>query len=464
MNSIEQAIERIRAGGMVVVVDDEDRENEGDLIMAAQHVTPKAITFMARQACGLICLALTGQQLDQLRVPLMVPDEASGDSFKTAFTITIEAASGVTTGISAADRARTVLLASNPDSSPKVITTPGHIFPLRARPGGVLERPGHTEAAVELASLAGLWPAGVICEIMDEDGTMMRLPRLREFAQIHDLPLISIADLITYRQSLSSDRTTLDVPASCSSLPFSYNSAEPIIEQVASTRLPTERGEWHVVAYRNHLDGLEHLAFVMGEVDNGASVLVRAHSECLTGDVFGSKRCDCGEQLDRAMGQIAQEGRGVLLYLRQEGRGIGLVNKLRAYALQDVGLDTVEANQHLGLPADSRDYQVAAEMLQALGVQSVRLLTNNPRKVTGLNEWGLDVVERVPIEIPANTENLHYLETKQHKLGHLLHVSPTSNDHQAMTALPSSIFNNYGIVNSKQETVNRKQEIGNRKQ
>lgn len=423
MNSIEQAIEAIRAGGMIVVVDDEDRENEGDLVMAAQKATAQAITFMARQGCGLICLPLMGQQLDHLGVPLMVANDVSGDSFKTAFTITIEATKGVTTGISAADRAKTILAASNPSSSPEAITTPGHIFPLRARPGGVLERPGHTEASVDLARLAGLWPAGVICEIMDEDGTMMRLPRLREFARDHDLPLISIEDLIAYRQSHDAtpiyDAERLAQPSTA------------LIERAASTRLPTESGTWHVTVYRSPSNQREHLALVMGEVDDGSPVMVRAHSECLTGDVFGSQRCDCGPQLARAMQRIEEEGRGILLYLRQEGRGIGLANKLQAYALQDLGLDTVEANQHLGFPADARDYQVAAEMLKASGVQRVRLFTNNPRKVAGLAEWGIDIVERLPIEIQASNENLRYLQTKQHKLGHLLNGLPITNGYHA---------------------------------
>lgn len=423
MNSIEQAIDAIRAGGMIVVVDDEDRENEGDLVMAAQKVTTQAITFMARQGCGLICLPLMGEQLDHLGVPLMVANDASGDSFKTAFTISIEATEGVTTGISAADRAKTILAASNPSSSPEAITTPGHIFPLRARPGGVLERSGHTEASVDLARLAGLWPAGVICEIMDEDGTMMRLPRLREFVRRHDLPIISIEDLIAYRQS--HDATPI---YDTSLLP---QRSKALIERVASTRLPTEFGRWHVTVYRSPSDQREHLALVMGAVDDGSPVMVRAHSECLTGDVFGSQRCDCGPQLARAMQRIEEEGRGVLLYLRQEGRGIGLANKLQAYALQDLGLDTVEANQHLGFPADARDYQVAAEMLKASGVQRVRLLTNNPRKVAGLAEWDIDIVERLPIEIEASTENLHYLQTKQHKLGHLLNGLPITNGYHA---------------------------------
>jgi 3,4-dihydroxy 2-butanone 4-phosphate synthase/GTP cyclohydrolase II len=433
MNSIKQAIERIRAGGMVIVVDDESRENEGDLVMAAERVTPQAITFMARQGCGLICLSLTGEQLDHLGIPLMVPHDASGDAFKTAFTISIEAANGVTTGISAADRARTILVASHPASKAEGIITPGHIFPLRARAGGVLERPGHTEASVDLARLAGLWPAGVICEIMDEDGTMMRLPRLKEFARLHDLPIITIEDLIATRKK--HDPSIIHQREALTAL-----SREPIIEGVARARLPTEHGTWHVhVAHVAPVDGQEHLAIVMGSVDDGSPVIVRVHSECITGDVFGSKRCDCGPQLERAMQQIAQEGRGIVLYLRQEGRGIGLVNKLRAYALQDLGFDTVEANQHLGFSADERSYQVAAEMLSALGVQSVRLLTNNPRKVTGLAEWGIDVVERIPIEIISNAENSRYLQTKQHKLGHLFSVPITNSHHPLRVSTISRI-------------------------
>ncbi len=426
MNSIEQAIEVIRAGGMIVVVDDENRENEGDLVMAAQKATPEAITFMARQGCGLICLPLTEEQLDHLGVPLMVDDDANGDSFKTAFTVSIEATEGVTTGISAADRAKTILDASNPNSSPTAITTPGHIFPLRAQPGGVLRRPGHTEASVDLARLAGLWPAGVICEIMDEDGTMMRLPRLREFARLHDLLIISIEDLIAYRKVHDVTPITSINEAELITTP-----SQRLIEQVASTRLPTQSGIWHVIVYSTPSDKREHLALVMGKVDDGSPVLVRAHSECLTGDVFGSQRCDCGPQLAYAMQQIEKEGRGILLYLRQEGRGIGLTSKLQAYALQDLGLDTVEANQHLGFPADGRSYQVAAEMLKASGVQNIRLLTNNPRKVAGLAECGIEIVERLPIEVEASTENLRYLQTKQHKLGHILSGLPTTNGYHA---------------------------------
>lgn len=397
MDSVDVAIEGIRRGRMVVVVDDESRENEGDLIIAAEWITPEAVTFMARRASGLICLALTGEQLDRLGIPMMVPPATSGDRFRTAYTITIEAADGVTTGISAADRARTIRAASNPASRPDAITMPGHIQPLRARDGGVLARPGHTEAAVDLARLAGLWPAGVICEIMDDDGTMMRLPRLREFARAHSLPLISIADLIAYRRC-----------------------AEREVERVATSRVPTAWGEFEVIAYRSRADGRDHLALVMGLINDGDPVLTRIHSECLTGDVLGSRRCDCGAQLDQAMTMIARAGRGVLLYLRQEGRGIGLANKLRAYALQDQGLDTVEANECLGFPPDAREYGVAAAMLQDLSVRAVRLLTNNPVKLSALRERGIAVVERLPIETPVTAENQRYLETKRQKLGHLL--------------------------------------------
>ncbi|MCZ7568639.1 MAG: bifunctional 3,4-dihydroxy-2-butanone-4-phosphate synthase/GTP cyclohydrolase II [Ardenticatenaceae bacterium] len=395
--SIERAVETIRGGGMVVVVDDEGRENEGDLVVAAERVTPEAITVLARRASGLICLALAGPQLDRLGVPMMVPSGRRRDAFGTAYTVTIEAAHGVTTGISAADRARTIRVASDPSSRPEAITIPGHIQPLRARDGGVLARPGHTEAAVDLARLAGLWPAGVICEMMDDDGTMMRLPRLREFARVHGLPLLTIADLITYRRE-----------------------TDCVVERIAASQLPTARGEFTIIAYLDRTGGQEHLALVMGEVADGRPPLVRVHSECLTGEVFGSQRCDCGAQLDLALSQIAGARRGILLYLRQEGRGIGLGNKLRAYALQDQGLDTVEANERLGFSPDPRNYQAAAAMLRQLGVHSIRLLTNNPRKLDSLVACGIEVVERVPLEAPVTPENQRYLHTKRQKLGHLL--------------------------------------------
>jgi 3,4-dihydroxy 2-butanone 4-phosphate synthase / GTP cyclohydrolase II len=409
MHNIEQALEQFQMGGMVVVVDDEARENEGDLIVAAEKVTPEAIAFMARQGCGLVCLALTGTQLDRLGIPLMVPAGRSGDAWGTAFTVSIEAAADVTTGISAADRARTVWVASNPASAPGDIVMPGHMFPLRACAGGVLERPGHTEAAVELARLAGLWPAGVICEIMADDGTMMRLPDLRVFARQHELPLISIAELVAYQQA----------NAACGPALEERTVASPCeVEWLATSHLPTPLGIWQLHAFRD-LAGRDQLALVMGEVDGEGSLLTRLHSECLTGDVLGSLRCDCGAQLEEAMRCIAQEGQGVLLYLRQEGRGIGLANKIRAYALQDQGLDTVEANERLGFPVDGRDYSTAAAMLRYLGVNHVRLLTNNPRKQVGLQARGVTVAERVPLETARTVHNHRYLTAKQHKLGHL---------------------------------------------
>jgi 3,4-dihydroxy 2-butanone 4-phosphate synthase / GTP cyclohydrolase II len=410
--SIEQALAHFRAGGMLVVVDDESRENEGDLVIAAQKVTPAAVTFMARQGGGLICLAMTGEQLDRLGIPLMVPENQNEESLRTAFTASIEAATGVTTGISAADRARTILVASSPVSSAVDVTTPGHIFPLRARAGGLLERQGHTEAAVDLARLAGLWPAGVICEIMADDGTMMRLPELRRFARDHNLPLVSVAQLLAYRRSLEgvASRTMCAEPAD-----------HIAIQPVASSKLPTPYGVWNMHAFLDDA-GREHLALVMGQVADDPPVLARLHSECLTGDALGSLRCDCGEQLAEAMRRIGNEGHGLLLYLRQEGRGIGLINKVRAYALQDDGLDTVEANHRLGFPADGRDYTTAAAMLHQLGVRHIRLLTNNPHKVEALERLGISVRNQVPLEVPHGSYNERYLNTKRHKLGHLLHL------------------------------------------
>jgi 3,4-dihydroxy 2-butanone 4-phosphate synthase/GTP cyclohydrolase II len=393
--TIEEAIGAIRAGHMVVVVDDEGRENEGDLTMAASKVTPEAINFMARHGRGLICLAMMPERLDQLQIPLEVADNSSRRD--TAMCVSIDAREGTTTGISAADRAETVRVAIAPDSRPRDLSRPGHVFPLRARKGGVLVRAGHTEAAVDLASIAGLTPAGVICEIMNEDGTMSRVPELTKFARKHALLMVTIADLIQYRM-----RT------------------ERLVKRAASADLPTVYGAFRIYAYESGLDNMTHVALVRGEIGDGKDVLVRVHSKCLTGDVFHSARCDCGPQLDTAMQRVAKEGRGILLYLNQEGRGIGLVNKIRAYELQDQGLDTVEANERLGFKADQRDYGIGAQILSDLGVKTMRLLTNNPRKFVGLQGYGLAVSEAVPLEIPASDHTRRYLKTKKDKLGHKL--------------------------------------------
>ena len=393
--TIDEAVEAIRAGRMVVVVDDESRENEGDLTMAASKVTPEAINFMARHGRGLICLAMTPERLDQLAIPLEVNDNSSRRD--TAMCVSIDARDNTTTGISAADRAETVRVAIDPVARPRDLTRPGHVFPLRARKGGVLVRAGHTEAAVDLAGIAGLVPAGVICEIMNEDGTMARVPELAKFARRHDLLVVTIADLIQYRM-----RT------------------ERLVKRAASADLPTVFGAFRIYAYESQLDNQTHVALVRGEIGDGKDVLVRVHSKCLTGDVFHSARCDCGPQLDTAMQRVAEEGRGVLLYLNQEGRGIGLVNKIRAYELQDQGLDTVEANERLGFKADQRDYGIGAQILSDLGVKTMRLLTNNPRKFVGLQGYGLAVSEAVPLEIPASDHTRRYLKTKKDKLGHKL--------------------------------------------
>ncbi|MBI3050474.1 MAG: bifunctional 3,4-dihydroxy-2-butanone-4-phosphate synthase/GTP cyclohydrolase II [Acidobacteria bacterium] len=393
--SIEEAIEAIRAGRMVIVLDDEDRENEGDLTIAAEKVTPEAINFMARYGRGLICMPMTGQRLDELEVPLMVNENTT--TFNTAFCVSIEAKQYVTTGISAADRATSVRAAIDPKTKPSDLARPGHMFPLRARDGGVLVRAGQTEAAVDLARIAGLYPAGVICEIMNEDATMARVPELTRFARRHGLLMITIADLIKYRM-----RT------------------ERLVRRVAAADLPAEHGAFRIYAYENQLDNETHVALVRGDIGDGKDVLVRVHSKCLTGDVFHSARCDCGPQLETALMRIAQEGRGVLLYLNQEGRGIGLANKIRAYELQDQGLDTVEANERLGFKADQRDYGIGAQILSDLGVRTMRLLTNNPRKFVGLEGYGLAVVEAVPLEIPASDLTRRYLKTKKDKLGHRL--------------------------------------------
>ncbi|HSM49930.1 MAG TPA: bifunctional 3,4-dihydroxy-2-butanone-4-phosphate synthase/GTP cyclohydrolase II [Thermoanaerobaculia bacterium] len=392
---IEDALAAFRAGRMVILVDDEERENEGDLAIAAEKVTPEAIAFMATHGRGLVCLALTEERCDQLGLPPMVAENTS--PFGTAFTVSIEARGKITTGISAADRAATVQTAIDPATRPEDLLRPGHMFPLRARRGGVLKRTGQTEASVDLARLAGLDPSAVICEIMNDDGTMARVPDLVPFAARHGLPIVTVADLIRYRLR-----------------------HETIVERIAAPRLPTPWGEFRLCAYRAPLTGEEHVALVAGEVDDGAPVLVRVHSQCLTGDVFGSARCDCGVQLHLALDRIAAEGRGVLLYLLQEGRGIGLVNKLRAYELQEAGHDTVEANERLGFLPDLRDYGVGAQILRDLGVRQMRLLTNNPSKFVGLAGYGLEIVERLPLEVPPTADSRAYLRAKREKLGHLL--------------------------------------------
>jgi 3,4-dihydroxy 2-butanone 4-phosphate synthase/GTP cyclohydrolase II len=393
--AVEDAVAAIRRGEMVIVVDDEDRENEGDLTMAAEKVTPEAINFMAKHGRGLICLPMTGERLDKLEIPLMV--ERNSTRFETAFCVAIEAKRGTSTGISAADRAATVRAAIHPKTRPSDLARPGHIFPLRARDGGVLVRAGQTEAAVDLSRIAGLTPAGVICEIMNDDGTMARVPALTKFARKHQLLMITIADLISYRM-----RT------------------EGLVTKVAEADLPTDHGQFRIHGFESMIDKETHLALVCGEIGKGDDVLVRVHSKCLTGDVFHSARCDCGAQLDAALKQIARAGRGVLLYLNQEGRGIGLANKLRAYALQDQGLDTVEANERLGFKADQRDYGIGAQILRSLGIRSMRLLTNNPRKFVGLQGYGLSVSETLPLEIDATATTRKYLKVKKDKLGHRL--------------------------------------------
>jgi 3,4-dihydroxy 2-butanone 4-phosphate synthase/GTP cyclohydrolase II len=395
LSTIEEAIDEFRNGRFVIIIDDEDRENEGDLTIPAQFATPEAINFMARFGRGLICVPLTAERLDDLHIPMMAPNNSS--HFGTPFAVSVEARAGVTTGISAADRARTVQVLIDAKSRPEDLVMPGHIFPLRAREGGVLVRAGQTEATVDLCKLAGLYPGGVLCEIMNNDGTMSRLPQLRRFARRHSLKIISVTQLIQYRMH-----------------------KEKLVRRVAETKLPTEFGEWRCVAYRALTDPDEHVALVYGDVEGEEPILVRVHSQCVTGDVFGSQRCDCGEQLRMAMKMISEAGKGVIVYMRQEGRGIGLHNKIRAYNLQDNGMDTVEANEALGFPADRRDYGIGMQILVDLGLKHLRLLTNNPTKRAGLEGSGLEVTERVPIMSTPNEHNVRYLETKRKKMGHLL--------------------------------------------
>lgn len=399
VSPIEEVIEDIKAGKMIILVDDEDRENEGDLTMAAESITPEAINFMATHGRGLICLTMSQEIIDKLDLPMMVPDNKS--PFGTGFTISIEARTGVTTGISAADRARTIQVAVDPESTGRDLVSPGHIFPLRARDGGVLVRTGQTEGSVDIARLAGMTESGVICEIMNEDGTMSRMPDLEIFAKEHDLKIATIADLVAYR--LREDM---------------------LVQRASEARIPTEHaGEFKAVVYTNDVDGYEHLALVKGDIDPEKAVLVRVHSECLTGDVFGSSRCDCGLQLHSAMKMVEEHGSGIILYMRQEGRGIGLVNKLKAYTLQDdEGMDTVEANLKLGFKADLRDYGIGAQILRDLGVRKMTLLTNNPKKIVGLEGYGIEVVDRAAIEIEASDENATYLECKRDRMGHLIQV------------------------------------------
>lgn len=398
VSTIEEALDDIRQGRMVILVDDEDRENEGDLTMSAEKVTPETINFMAKYGRGLICLSLAEERLNELRLPMMVTDNTS--RFQTAFTISIDARKGVTTGISASDRATTILTAIDDSTTSEDVVSPGHIFPLRARNGGVLVRTGQTEGSVDLARLAGLKPAGVICEIMNEDGTMSRMPDLKIFAERHGLKIVTIADLIKYRLH-----------------------KESLVRRIAEAKIPTKYGGmFTAIAYENDVDPFHHLALVKGDIRPDDEVLVRVHSQCLTGDVFGSRRCDCEEQLHKAMAMVEQEGKGVIVYMRQEGRGIGLVNKLRAYCLQDLGKDTVEANEALGFQADMRDYGIGAQILVDLGLHKIRLMTNNPRKIKGLEGYGILVVERVPIESKPSQENIEYLKTKAKKMGHILSI------------------------------------------
>ncbi len=403
--SIPEAIDEIRAGHILIVIDDEDRENEGDFIMAAEKTTPSAINFMARYGRGLICLPTTRERLEQLKVPAMVEEEVNTALLGTQFTVSVDAVNGTTSGISASDRAETVKVFVRPESRPEDLARPGHIFPLQAFDGGVLRRAGHTEATVDLLRMAALYPAGVLCEIMDDDGSMARLPRLIKIADEHNLKILTIKDLIEHRRA-----------------------SEKLVKRLVTTTIPTKHGEFKSHLFEDQLTGDHHVVLVKGNVKGESNILVRVHSQCLTGDVLGSMRCDCGDQLQQALKRISIEGRGVLLYMRQEGRGIGLANKLRAYALQDQGHDTVEANQALGLPADARDYGIGSQILADLGLTTIRIMTNNPAKRVGIEGYGLEVIERIPLQTSPNRYNMNYLKTKRGKLGHLLELEDPPED------------------------------------